>query len=269
MDTVKRNPRIDFVKGISILVIMLCHTMQVNTDLNVYLRTIFSIGRLGCQFFFFYTGYLLMQRGLTHNKAYSVREWFSFMKKRICSVVVPWYLAIIIYYIIINIGKMDASFPYSTNRNPLSILLNVLLIQGIDPNSFNTVVPGGWYIGTLFFLWVIFPIAFNLKLKYGNKILVLIVLFCFASMFSFGMLKGVQYVSKSSFLYYSFINQLPCMIIGMLSADSSSFLNKIKPNIIMNVLCCSMIVCLFYTDLPFSSCIIPSLVSFFAHSISN
>ena len=36
MDTVKRNPRIDFVKGISILVIMLCHTMQVNTDLNVY-----------------------------------------------------------------------------------------------------------------------------------------------------------------------------------------------------------------------------------------
>ena len=57
-----RNFTIDFIKGLAILGIVLCHTVQVIPEINPYVFQICRLGQLGCQVFFFFTGYLLAQK---------------------------------------------------------------------------------------------------------------------------------------------------------------------------------------------------------------
>lgn len=57
-----RDETIDFVKGIAILAIMLCHASQVIPELSPYFQIIFGFGQIGCQVFFFFTGYLMTKK---------------------------------------------------------------------------------------------------------------------------------------------------------------------------------------------------------------
>lgn len=55
-----RNHNIDFIKGLAIFGIVLCHASQIIPDINIVIKKLCQLGQLGCQVFFFFTGYLLL-----------------------------------------------------------------------------------------------------------------------------------------------------------------------------------------------------------------
>lgn len=107
---------------------------------------------------------------------------------------------------------------FNTSTNPIDILENIFFIHGIEPigGANNNVVKGGWFIGTLVILYVLFPFFYNLytKTKYGSYLPIVVFVICFC-MLSYINLQNTEFVvHKGSFLYFSFVNQLPSFLVG-------------------------------------------------------
>ena len=73
-----RNQTIDFIKGFSILGIVLCHAIQVIPGINRYFFQVLRLGQLGCQLFFFLSGYLMFVKFEGEKMSY-----FYFLKRKI------------------------------------------------------------------------------------------------------------------------------------------------------------------------------------------
>ena len=101
----------------------------------------------------------------------------------------------------------------------LNVLSNIFFFHGFYEPGNNTIVPGGWSIGTEMAFYVIFPILFKTLLHFvkSSKDIVLILLFgisfCFISLFLL-YLNGIV-VTKNYFIYFNLINQLPVFLIGI------------------------------------------------------
>lgn len=87
--------------------------------------------------------------------------------------------------------------------------------MGFFPEYNNTIVPGGWFIGTTAIFYLVFPLLIKLLSKVHRKtaymIPVGVALGCFAV--------GNAYPKigeNGSFSYYSFIVQSPAIILGIL-----------------------------------------------------
>ena len=82
----------------------------------------------------------------------------SLLKKRYLSIA-PIYILFILFYQIVSycIGALDIDSFYRISHAPLSVLANVFLLHGLDYVNFNHVVPGGWFIGTIFFILFTVP----------------------------------------------------------------------------------------------------------------
>lgn len=65
---------------------------------------------------------------------------------------------------------------YKSSTDILGIIINVFCLNGLIPQYNNNIVPGGWYIGTLVILYLMFPITYfilkkeNAKLQYATLI---------------------------------------------------------------------------------------------------
>lgn len=103
-------------------------------------------------------------------------------------------------------------------------ITNFLLLHGFFPDYSNSIVRGGWYIGTTVVLYLLFPIL--------NKVIILLynknkyfawILLGTLSVITLGVwcvvdlvLKRGDFIGNNHFLYFSFITQLPCFILGMI-----------------------------------------------------
>ena len=251
---------IDIMKGIAMIMIIMVHYEQ-NFDLCKW----FHYFRMGCPMFFVCSGFGIMClisrkfSGVIKSKV-SLR---SFYFSRFKALAPGWYLVIIFSFIVDTtmIYFTGSTLSFGTNREPLAILLNVLFLHGFFPFCNNSVMPGGWYIGTTAVLYAITPLVLILMSKIKNK-RIYFVLSSVIGMIFFTILYLVfkdEFISNG-FAYFFFTVHYPDYLLGiMLYYDlKENILNELQIKICLpiGVVIFAIAYALSYCDISFSS--IPS-----------
>ena len=214
---------LQFLKGIAILLVVLVHTNLGIGDIHIIPEQLVRVGRWGCQLFFVISGFQLMMSW--DKKETKLGEFYL---KRYVRIAPSYYLAII-FYGLLNIAVLyifgAEKYCFTIKKDWVSLLMNVLLLHSFDPNSYNSVVPGGWYIGTQWVLYLCFPLFASLykyicgkwdKRKITRLIPAVALFFNIGVQSVVAILHGNAELSKeSTCLFYSAVNQLPCFLIGM------------------------------------------------------
>lgn len=234
------------------LLVVLVHSIQ-RFSVPYWFSLIPSLGQLGCQVFFVISGFSLCL-GYSNKKI----KYVDFMKRRISKLIVG-YWTMILFYLLLNIF-----FAIIHNESVVALLkdpglfLNLLFLHGFstDKAVVNGIVRGGWFVGTITVLYMLFPILlkiFNIQSSKWTKIktvafpLISYVLscsvFCLLSIF-----KNDYAFENNSVSYFSFLNQLPCFVLGFSLYElykNNSFLN-VRFSFAKFVLCSAVALCLFF-----------------------
>ena len=139
------------LRGILAMTILLHHISQI-TDIGVIFPYFRYMGQLSVACFFFLSGYGL-------QKQYMIKDDYKdgFIKKRLSSILIPYALAIFIYWI----GYKMIGLSYS-----LSYILSHIIHN-------NTFVSNSWYIIVILFFYIFYWILMNVCKKNYNKIIIL------------------------------------------------------------------------------------------------
>ncbi len=234
----KQLKSLNLLKGIGILMIIMVHNRHFIMKDMSGLRPLINYGQMGCQLFFMVSGMALCYSWshLSSKYADSQESPLTLRQRLTCSGqfilrrylrLAPGFLIILCINYLLNVLFMDVldhSPGFIVNRKPAAILTNVLFLHGFFPDYINNVFPGGWYIGTTFILYVLFPLLFLLfeKLYSLKRQLVMIipaiflVLNCILLRNIADATNNELYPYNNSFLYYFFTNQLPCFSLGIM-----------------------------------------------------
>lgn len=257
-----RDYKIDFFKGIAMLMIIFVHSTQKFLGINDILASISEFGQMGTQIFLVLAAHNAVFSFERRNK--NVKQWW---KSRIKSIIPAWWLSIILYvlinFTIVDILKIKNVYRSSTNIK--GIIINAMGLNGLVPKYNNNVVPGGWYIGTLVILFVFFSKLYQiLKNRTKREKYLFLVSICFVDICIFlcvGNVVGYDFVRNNSFVYFLFINQLPVFCIGILYAIEGKTINKTKGKFYLVIGIVSLIISIvmFYSEIWWIYCIVPTL----------
>ena len=192
--------------------IIVCHITQV-FDIPSSLLSMSSFGRMGCQIFFLLSGFTIT---MSYDKSCSTL--MTFYKKRWLGLAPGYWLSILITVI------LSAVTILITGKNQLGtslkfegIIVNMLLLNGLVPTDANNLVfRGGWFVGTLTILYLIYPFLHKGERKYGNPFLYGCIVSSMLISAVLFLLTDKVYSSCGDFLYFSFINQLSPFVLGIL-----------------------------------------------------
>lgn len=205
---------IDAVKGFAMLMVLMVHTAQI---MYCPFPHIAKFGRMGCQIFFILSAYMLCCTYLRKKPSYK-----SFIKHRFARLASGYWVAITLYIFLVGLSFLVLDYNYfkKVYITPPNIIINALLLNGLTPtNANNNLVLGGWFVGTLFLFYIIFPLLFRLYFKTDNKFWVkyrpVLMPICIqlVSLIILYIL-SVGTILPNRFLYFSLINQLPCITLG-------------------------------------------------------
>lgn len=215
---------LDIIKGIGVIMIIIVHNRHfIMQDLSG-LRMLINFGQMGCQLFFFASGFSLCYSW--EHMDPSKPKILRFILRRYLRLA-PGFLGFMAVNLMLNILFMDIfhfSPGFIMSREPRAILTNILFLHGLSPDCINNVFPGGWYIGTAFLLYVTFPLLYAIfqRLRGIHPLcmtavpLLLLLLNC-ALLRWISKLSGNELaIGNNTFLYYFFTNQLPCFSLGIL-----------------------------------------------------
>lgn len=259
-----RDLRIDFLKGIAMIMIVLLHSIQMIDGLSELIRKPILLGQIGVQLFFLCSGYLVVKPYSANGKTLDLHTSIRFFLKKYISLFVPFVTFLVIYLIVNYVYvTLQIELPYKNNTSILAILLNSLLLHGFFPFCLNNVVPGGWYVGTFLILIAISPLIMK-WLKNGKQLLIAAVATALTSVVISIALNRIFHcdTSNGSFFYFSFLNQLPAYLIGMsLAFEAHEIKDSYFNHVLMDVVIGLAIVALFYFELSFSYALIPILAA--------
>lgn len=130
---------IDYFKGISIIMIFVCHLVQV-FDVPDFLSAISSFGRMGCQMFFVMSGYTIT---MSYEKSSS--NLGTFYTKRWLSLAPGYWLAILITVLIaLTTIMLSGTNQLDTSLKIGDVIINLFMLNGlVDTEANNLVFRGG------------------------------------------------------------------------------------------------------------------------------
>lgn len=223
---------LDIIKGIAMLMVILVHYNQSFTS-NI---TFFKYFQMGCQLFFVASGFGIAKSFYNKLEKSSYKKATKeFYISRVRAIAPAWWIMIAVVYLIntffIYFFKKPLNF--GTNRSFIGILSNVLFLNGIIPSCNNNVMFGGWYIGTTMILYFIAPLLLLLFSKFRKKLvcaaLSLLSLLSIIGLYSVVKLLFPAHInlvaSNNSFIYFSFVSQLPSFVLGILLYHESQMEN--------------------------------------------
>lgn len=233
----KQLKSLDLLKGIAILMIIMVHNRHFIMKDMSGLRQLINYNQMGCQLFFMVSGMALcyswfhmVEKYTVSCKQLRIRQRIScsghFIVRRYLRLA-PGFIIILCVNFLLNVLFMDVldhSPGFILNRTPAAILLNLLFLHGFFPDYINSVFPGGWYIGTAFILYVLFPLLiFIFEKLYTLKHQCIVVIPLALLLFNCILIRQLTSLSQNalypynnSFLYYFFTNQLPCFSLGIM-----------------------------------------------------
>lgn len=211
---------IDIMRGIAILMVLAVHTAQ-KIEGELIFNTLYSYGQMGVQLFFVASAFTLCYSMEVRRS--NDTSLFNFYIRRFFRIAPGYYFGILIYYsinLLCNLTNVTSA--WKNSDNPLDILINILFLNGLYPPANNSVVPGGWSIGTEMLFYLIFPLIFLIyklvqKIKFINLLipLVALILSILIQYAFFSITKNPLHFSNNGFIYFSILNQLPVFCVGM------------------------------------------------------
>ena len=204
---------ISIYKGLAILMVFMIHTASRFSIIEPF-NSITKIGDLGCQIFFTISAFCLCLSFEDRKEKYK-----KFVIRRLKRVAPGYWLTIILTLILaLFCGKEYLN----VSLKPFDIFANVALLNGLCPQSANNhVVRGGWFIGTLVILYMLFPILYQgyKNMKTNSRVVflscLLILIFNFIFWLFVDSLKIPYFnFNHSYFFYFSFLNQLSSFVLG-------------------------------------------------------
>ena len=211
---------IDAARGIAILMVIFIHTAQSVDGLSAPVYALSQYGQMGVQLFFVASAYTLCRAFWQRReepmpiRAFFIRRFFR---------IAPLYYFGIALYLLVHLATRELDLhrvmvlgPYS----PKNVAANVLFIHGFVPSANNSIVPGGWSIGTEMAFYGCFPLLYMLFARLnvrrvGFAIAAIAGSFAVSIMFLFAVGQTEYGIAYRGFFYFSLINQLPVFMLGM------------------------------------------------------
>lgn len=195
---------INSARSIAIIMVIIVHISQLYHFKNSILKLVFDYGQMGVQLFFIASAYTLCLSA--EKRKDDLFPISSFYIRRFFRIFPIYYLGIIIYFFL-NLYFKDIS-KYST----FNIFANLSFTHGMIPSANNTIVPGGWSIGTEMLFYLFFPFLYKFMLR-GNMIIkaMIMIVVCYLIV----IISDVD-VKNNSFSYFNIILQMPVFLIGIL-----------------------------------------------------
>lgn len=148
---------IDYLKGFSILTIVLMHLIQnFIIALPSFIKTASSIGGSGVHIFLFCSGF-----GLYYSYLKRKMDFAGFVKRRFSKIYVP--------YIIVVIVSALLPFMYEYSDRVMAVLSHVFLFKMLVPRYDSSFGVQLWYMSTIVQLYIAFVPLCKLKEKCGLK----------------------------------------------------------------------------------------------------
>lgn len=257
----------EFFKGVAILMVILVHSHQM-FDLSAPYNTVQKFGQMGCQMFF-----VLSSFGLCHSFSKKVPKWFEHMRKRLSKLALGYWGAILLHAIYrLSLAISTKPEEWLSALNIPGIVINALFLNGVVPFSAinNTIVRGGWYVGTTVILYALFPLLYAVYFsdkywwwkKYRLLLFPIITFLLTASaVIIAGKLHPVFVCNNNSFVYFSFVNQLTPFSLGLVLFDICRRGYMVKNAVWYSLLMGVMAVILFYGNIPYAFVLCPTFVA--------
>lgn len=148
----------DLLKGVAVLMIYFVHAPQRIEGIDPLFRKISLMGEMGCQLLFLLAGFCAVLSWKRREQTV-----LSFYKRKFLSLAIPYYFMISFYFILNSIlCAMNLPVGFIQNASWTPFLQNLFLVHGFLIAGHNNVVPGGWFVGVLFFFFS----CFRLLLRY-------------------------------------------------------------------------------------------------------
>jgi peptidoglycan/LPS O-acetylase OafA/YrhL len=208
---------IDALRGLAILMVILIHTGQSVGNLSPWVAAAVEYGQLGVQLFFVASAYTMCMAW--QRRSHEPLPMRSFYLRRFFRIAPLYYVAILLYYVVYVVapgGALGFSPPYT----PFNMAANALLVHGFVPSANNTIVPGGWSIGTEMAFYLVFPFLFVLTEKWkahpARLVAALLVVMVLNVLMQALVSRATPpRLQNNSFMYFSLLNQLPVFLIGI------------------------------------------------------
>lgn len=235
--TNKRYKSIDFIKGIAMIMVILVHYEQMFRISKLF----YCFGQ-GCAIFFVASGFGIASLiNKKYNGALNKDNISKFFISRINALYPGWLIAFILVFTANTLALYFLKMPlnFGKNRGIVSIICNLLFLNGLLPFCNNNVMPGGWYIGTTALLYAVTPLIFKSLNKAKNKV----VFFLLSSTVSVAVWAILYFLLikwfniPKGFSEHIFFVQYPCYLSGIiLYKIIKSKQYKSKPHILIFII---------------------------------
>ena len=207
---------IDSLRGIAILLVILVHTSQGIGGISFPLGFLFRYGQMGVQLFFVISAYTLcLSMDRRQEERFAIAGFFI---RRFFRIAPLYYLGIIFYLLWYGIEMTDSGvLALSKSYSLPNILANLFFIHSFHSETINSVVPGGWSVGTEMAFYACFPLLYWITSKLQEKrfaLLLSLPLLALAVNIAVQITMGWK-VENDSFIYFNLINQLPTFLVGI------------------------------------------------------
>lgn len=217
---------IDQLRGVAIILVVITHVAVNATHINGFVQQILLLGRIGVQLFFFLSAYTLC---LSMSARHDENHVSNFYIRRFFRIAPLYYVGIALYFLLDVNGLLKPHYyqPPGVDYTAFNILCNVFFIHGFVDKANNTIVPGGWSIGTEMVFYVVFPAIFALFTRVKKPVYFILPLLALVLAHVYVAVCYLIYhqeVFTNHFFYASIFNEMPVFIIGI----SFFFLDRLK-----------------------------------------
>jgi peptidoglycan/LPS O-acetylase OafA/YrhL len=214
---------VDGIRGLAILMVVMVHTAQSVDGKPDALRVFTDYGQMGVQLFFVASAFTLCHSwfgrsdGEDRLRAFWLRRYFR--------IAPMYYLGIPLYALVeaawaVYANGAALALP-AQYREPAHVLANLTFVHGFVPAANNSIVPGGWSIGTEMAFYALFPLLATLLAAFarrGRTALLLAALGTVA-LSQAGLTLAMHFtgleIGNNGFLYFNLIVQLPVFVFGI------------------------------------------------------
>jgi len=152
----RRIPLVDYLKGFSILVIILVHLLEIMPKIPGIVITMSAAGGGGVHVFLLCSGFGLYFSHLHHKKGYA-----EFIKTRFLKIYIP--------YIVIVILSALLPWMYQGNEKIAALLSHIFLYKMFIPRFNETFGVHFWFVSTLFQFYAAFIPMCRAREKLGSS----------------------------------------------------------------------------------------------------
>ncbi len=261
---------LDALRGWAVLGVVLVHSGQSAHATGLTLAAS-SAGRYGVQLFFIVSALTISLTYETHISRFgtSRRSQIAWLTKRFFRIAPLYYLAAIFYPIEQYAIYRLSNHVYGSLTSPLDVLANLLFVHTWIPSAINSVVPGGWSIGTEMFFYLLVP--FIWAIKPGRRRAIWLVAGGIFSLvvttLTAYVLTGSFYVGNNGYFYYWFPTQAPVIAVGLIyyvycgARGGEAFAPAITLTSLAGFVCLSSIAIILGTGLEVAPWLSPSVVA--------